>query len=103
MAINLYKNPKVTKLDGRYKHYPKFKYRIDFDTKGMEKWEQWHKTIIWCRETWGEEYEFIAAGLNSYRKFNEHWRTEMPKNKWYRQLYLTSEQAVTLFLLVAGA
>lgn len=102
-SIRHYKNPNIVKLDGRYKHYPKFKYRIDFDTQGMENWHIWMNLCKRCEETWGKEYEFIGGNaVFAYRKYNENWRTETPKNKYYRYLYLRSEQDLTLMLLVIG-
>lgn len=102
-SIRYYKNPNIIKLDGRYKFYPKFKYRIEFDTKGMEKWHIWLALCKQCEATWGKEYEFVANGFLSRRMYNDNWRTETPsKNKYYRHLYLRTEQDLTLMLLVAG-
>lgn len=102
-SIRHYKTPHVVKLDGRYKFYPKFKYRVEFDTRGIDQWRTWMSVCGRCDDTWGKEYEFIGGNVLAYRKYNENWRTEIPKNKHYRYLYLRSEQDLTLMLLVIGA
>jgi len=100
-SIRHYQDPNIIKLDRRYKGYNRgFRYRVDFDTQGMGKWERWHKVAKWCESTWGKEYEFHASGVFSRRTWNDNWRIETGKNKYYRQLYLRNEQDLTMLLLV---
>ena len=95
-SIRHYKTPRIVKLDGRYKFYPKFQYRIDFDTQNMGNWERWYKVTQWCTTTWGEEYIWSIK----HPKPTEY-RTEVAKkNRHFRHLYLRSEQDLTMLLLV---
>lgn len=98
-SIRHYPDPHIVKLNGRYKFYPKFKYRIDFDTYG-EKWQRWVNVINWCEATWGKEWKFSAT---AHVRNNPNYRSELVKNKRYRRLYLSSEQDLTMMLLVISA
>ena len=98
-SIRHYKTPHVVKLDGRYKFYPKFKYRVDFDTKNMDKWQTWINVVKWCENTWGKEVVW-----NPPRPAPTEYRTEYSKkNKFYRHLYLRREEDLTMMLLVISA
>jgi len=97
-SIRYYKDPAIVKLDGRYKGYNRgFRYRIDFDVQGPGKWERWHQAVEWCERTWGGEYIWHHTGTRSW---STQYRTDIPKNKYFRQLYLRSEEDLTMLLLV---
>lgn len=102
-SIRYYKDPRIIKLDGRYKHHPKFEYRIDFDTQG-EKWARWIAVTDWCKHTWGREWEFVTSGPTPIHKYNDNYRTAISnRNHYFRHLYLRNEQDLTMMLLVIGA
>lgn len=96
-SIRYYKDPAIVKLDGRFKFYPKFKYRIDFDTQG-DKWTRWVAVLNWCTNTWGREWTIESLRGTIY---NDNYCTACSKqNSYYRHLYLRSEQDLTMLLLV---
>ena len=100
-SIRYYKEPHIVKLDRRFKGYNRgFRYRIDFDTQPMSRWEHWLKVVKWCESTWGKEYTWTDDSFLARRVWNDNYRTETGKNKYYRQLYLRSEQDLTMLLLV---
>ena len=98
-SIRHYKTPHVVKLDGRYKFYPKFKYRIDFNTQSMSDWERWYTVTKWCTATWGDEYIWSV----NHTKPTEYRTESSKKNRHFRHLYLRGEQDLTMMLLVIGA
>lgn len=100
-SIRHYKDPHIVKLDRRYKGYSRgFRYRVDFDTYSMEKWERWAQIIKWCESTWGEEYSWTDDSFLARRVWNDNYRTETGKNKYYRHLYLCREEDLTMLLMV---
>lgn len=98
-SLKYYKNLHVVKLDRRYKLYPQFKYRVSFDTQQADGWDQWLRVNRWLERTWGAEYIWHRTGSRSWCL---EYRTAIPKNKYFRQLYLRSEEDLTMMLLVVG-
>ena len=101
--IKHYKNPHIVKLDGRFKGYNRgFRYRIDFNTYGADKWQAWLRAVKWCEAVWGKEYSW-SDDVVPHRLWNDNYRTEFgAKNKYYRHLYLCREEDVTMLLLVGA-
>lgn len=96
--IKHYKEPRVVRLDGRYKLFNAgFKYRIEFNTQGDGKWQHWLSIADWCKQTWGKEFSWEKG-------VNPNYRTDVPDtNRHFRFLYLKTEKDVTMLLLVVGA
>ena len=102
MAIIPYKTPTITKLDGRFKFYNRgFKYRISFDTR-YDGYIPYRAAIQWCENAYGPECEVWNGNAHHYRKWNTNWRVVIPKNKYFRQIYLREETDVTMILLVSN-
>ena len=101
-SLRHYKDPNVVKLDRRFKGYNRgFRYRIDFNTYGTNKWEQWMRVVKWCEGAWGKEYSWSDDSFLARKVWNDNYRTEFgSKNKYYRHLYLCREEDVTMMLLV---
>ena len=101
-SIRYVKTPNVTKLDGRFKFYNRgFKYRVSFNTQG--NYDPYSTALKWCQNTYGPEYTWDDAVAWTRKIWNNDWRVMIPpKNKWWREIYLRDEQAVTMLLLVIG-
>lgn len=100
-SIRYHKTPRITKLDKRFKGYNRgFRYRVSFNTQG--NYDPYSTALKWCGRTYGPEYSWDSHDTWSRKIWNEHWRVYTPKNKWWREIYLRDEQAVTMMLLVVG-
>jgi hypothetical protein len=102
-SIRHYNNPHIIKLDRRYKGFVSgFKYRVDFNVayngRDNANWERWTRVIAWCENSYGKESFWTAMSLRSAHGF----KTSVPKNKQFRQLFLRSEEDLTMMLLVMG-
>lgn len=102
MTIKYHKTPKVTKLDGRFKLYNRgFRYRVCFNTHN--NYDPYSTALKWCQNTYGLEYTWADAVAWTSKRWNNDWRAiAPPKNKYWREIYLRDEQAVTMMLLVVG-
>lgn len=108
-SLRYYTDPRIVKLDKRFKGYNRgFRYRVDFKIGPRHKasnvsdelWERW-RTVVDCLETsYGKEYTWNGEGAFIRRIWNDDYRIEIAKNKWYRHLYLRDESAITMLLLV---
>lgn len=72
---------KIVKLDGRYRGYPEYKYRVVFDNpkgvilKDSQRINQLLEVRNWFHDTFGPscEYEYIHHLRRATDKFNEKW------------------------------
>ena len=72
------KEPSIVKLDRRYKGYNRgFRYRVDFNTQGMEKWHDWMQIVKWCENTWGKEYTWSDDGFLPRQVRSEEHTSEL--------------------------
>jgi len=80
---------KITRLDGRYSGYPKFRYRIDFEFYEQAKMAQITRAF----------YNIYGAdeALWGSRQKEDPWSVHYYRNK--RQLYYLNESQLTLALL----
>jgi hypothetical protein len=100
-SLRYYKSPYITKLDGRFKLSKHgFTHRVTFDTQ--QSWDTFLRALKWCENTYGPEYDWEANGVFSRKTWNHNWRLLLPKNRWWREIYLREEQDVTMMLLVVG-
>ena len=97
-------NPHVVKLDRRYRLYPQgFRFRVDFDTRGEGNWQRWSDAITWCERTWGREHDWGTSTAGTFfRTWNHNYRTHGTSKYSQRQLFLRSEEDLTMLLLVIG-
>jgi len=87
----------VEKLDARYKWYRQgFRYRIVIGVRSLSALNHWIAIAARLEETYGKE-RYLNA--NGFLVFNDYYRTDMP-SKRCRQVYLRSEQDLTMLLLV---
>lgn len=103
-SIRHHKNPHIVKLDRRYRGYNRgFRYRVEFDTYAIEKWDAWMRAVKWCENAWGKEQSWSSGSMFAHAVWNNNYRTEFSrKNKHHRILYLCREEDLTMMLMVVG-
>ena len=101
-SLRYHKSPKITRLDKRFKGYNRgFMYRVSFDIQ--VNYIIYFNALKWCERTYGPEYAWDDAVTWTRKTWNSNWRADTPlKNKYWREIYLRDEQAVTMMLLVVG-
>lgn len=89
-------NPNFIKMDRRFALYKEgFRVRIDFTYYTDDQTKLYDQCVQWCVDTWGPQTDWGRPGPVVR---NPNWRTNWVSTHG-RQLYLQSDQAITMLLL----